>query len=102
MVNIKKRKRKKKVRSERRKNLNLVFAEITMAGFDEDKTSKAVKKLQKSYFDVLGICCPSEVPLIENLLKPLDGVKEITVIVATRTVIVVHDSFLISQIQIGK
>ncbi|KAH7544703.1 hypothetical protein FEM48_Zijuj01G0013800 [Ziziphus jujuba var. spinosa] len=73
-----------------------------MAGHDQDKTNKAVKKLQKSYFDVLGLCCSSEIPLIENLLRPLDGVKEVTVIVATRTVIVVHDSLLISQIQIVK
>jgi Cd2+/Zn2+-exporting ATPase len=62
----------------------------------------AEKKLQKSYFDVLGLCCSSEVPLIENILKALDGVKEVSVIVASRTVIVVHDNLLISQPQIGK
>lgn len=60
------------------------------------------KKLQKSYFDVLGLCCSSEVPLIENTLKPLEGVKQVSVIVPTRTVIVVHDSLLVSQLQIGK
>ncbi|GLT97462.1 hypothetical protein SLE2022_150240 [Rubroshorea leprosula] len=59
-------------------------------------------KLQKSYFDVLGLCCSSEVPLIENILKPLDGVKEVSVIVPSRTVIVVHDPLLISQLQIVK
>lgn len=59
------------------------------------------KKFQKSYFDVLGICCSSEVPLIENILKSLDGVKEFSVIVPTRTVVVVHDNLIISQIQIG-
>ncbi|KAK9268542.1 hypothetical protein L1049_000296 [Liquidambar formosana] len=62
----------------------------------------AVKKFQKSYFDVLGLCCSSEVPLIENILKPLDGVKDVSVIVPTRTVIVVHDDLLISQLQIVK
>ncbi|KAK9268747.1 hypothetical protein L1049_000508 [Liquidambar formosana] len=62
----------------------------------------AVKKFQKSYFDVLGLCCSSEVPLIENILKPLDGVKHVSVIVPSRTVIVVHDHLLISQIQIVK
>ncbi|GKV20545.1 hypothetical protein SLEP1_g30646 [Rubroshorea leprosula] len=59
-------------------------------------------KLQKSYFDVLGLCCSSEVSLIEKILKPLDGVKEVSVIVPSRTVIVVHDSLLISQLQIVK
>ncbi|XP_048227705.1 putative inactive cadmium/zinc-transporting ATPase HMA3 isoform X2 [Ricinus communis] len=67
----------------------------------QDK-NKAAKKHQKSYFDVLGLCCSSEVPLIENILKSLDGVKEYSVIVPTRTVIVVHDNLLISQLQIVK
>ena len=61
----------------------------------------AAKKLQKSYFDVLGLCCTSEVPLIEKILRPLDGVKEVTIIVPSRTVIVVHDPLLLSQVQIG-
>ncbi|XP_019464429.1 PREDICTED: putative inactive cadmium/zinc-transporting ATPase HMA3 [Lupinus angustifolius] len=64
--------------------------------------SQEGKKLQKSYFDVLGLCCSSEVPLIENILKPLEGIKEVSVIVPSRTVIVVHDILLISQLQIVK
>ncbi|XP_011019985.1 PREDICTED: cadmium/zinc-transporting ATPase HMA3-like isoform X2 [Populus euphratica] len=68
-----------------------------------EKSNKApTKKLQKSYFDVLGLCCSSEVPLIENILKSLDGVKEFSVIVPTRTVIVFHDDLIISQLQIVK
>ncbi|KAL3534902.1 hypothetical protein ACH5RR_003363 [Cinchona calisaya] len=63
---------------------------------------KNVEKFQKSYFDVLGICCPSEVPLIESILKPLDGIKDVSVIVPTKTVIVLHDSLLTSQLQIVK
>ncbi|KAK9097534.1 hypothetical protein Sjap_023031 [Stephania japonica] len=60
------------------------------------------KNFQKSYFDVLGICCTSEVPLIEKILRPLDGVHEVSVIVPSRTVIVIHDNLLISQTQIVK
>ncbi|PIN10351.1 Cation transport ATPase [Handroanthus impetiginosus] len=60
------------------------------------------KKFQKSYFDVMGLCCSSEIPLIEKILTSLDGVKDFSVIVPTKTVIVVHDSLLISQIQIVK
>ncbi|XP_011094082.1 putative inactive cadmium/zinc-transporting ATPase HMA3 [Sesamum indicum] len=60
------------------------------------------KKFQKSYFDVLGLCCSSEIPMIERILSSLDGVKDFSVIVPTKTVIVVHDSLLISQIQIVK
>ncbi|KAM1708830.1 hypothetical protein TB2_001707 [Malus domestica] len=68
----------------------------------QGKEKPAAIKFQKSYFDVLGLCCASEVPLIENILKPLEGVKEVSVIVPSRTVIVVHDSLLISQLQIVK
>ncbi|XP_048490345.1 cadmium/zinc-transporting ATPase HMA2 isoform X2 [Beta vulgaris subsp. vulgaris] len=56
--------------------------------------------LEKSYFDVLGLCCSSEVPLIEKILKPLEGVIEVSVIVPSRTVIVLHDTLVISQHQI--
>lgn len=69
---------------------------------EEEKNKGVKKKLQKSYFDVLGLCCTSEVPIIENILNALDGVKEYSVIVPSRTVIVVHDSLLISPLQIGK
>ncbi|KAG7622326.1 Heavy metal-associated domain superfamily [Arabidopsis suecica] len=62
----------------------------------------ASKKMTKSYFDVLGICCTSEVPLIENILNSMDGVKEFSVIVPSRTVIVVHDTLILSQFQIVK
>ncbi|CAA3004025.1 inactive cadmium zinc-transporting ATPase HMA3, partial [Olea europaea subsp. europaea] len=60
------------------------------------------KKFQKSYFDVLGLCCSSEVPLIERILRSMDGVKDFTVNVPAKTVIVVHDTLLISQLQIVK
>ncbi|PON52782.1 P-type ATPase, subfamily IB [Trema orientale] len=69
---------------------------------EDVKKEQARKKLEKSYFDVLGLCCSSEVPLVENILKPLDGVKEVKVVIATKTVIVVHDNLLISQTQIAK
>lgn len=72
-----------------------------MAATGHDKNVETKKKLQKSYFDVLGLCCSSEVPLIENILKTLDGVIDVSVIVPSRTVIVVHDNLLVSQLQIG-
>lgn len=61
----------------------------------------ATGTLHKSYFDVLGICCPSEVPLVEKLLRPLPGVRTVTVIVPSRTVIVLHDAAATSPAQIG-
>ncbi|XP_038695840.1 putative inactive cadmium/zinc-transporting ATPase HMA3 isoform X1 [Tripterygium wilfordii] len=63
-------------------------------------STEGKKKLQKSYFDVLGLCCSSEVPLVENILKSIDGIKDFSVIVPTRTLIVLHDNLVISQLQI--
>jgi copper chaperone CopZ len=66
-----------------------------------DAAAAAAGTLHKSYFDVLGICCPSEVPLVEKLLRPLPGVRTVTVIVPSRTVIVLHDAAATSPAQIG-
>ncbi|VYS64399.1 unnamed protein product [Arabidopsis thaliana] len=67
----------------------------------EGEESKKMN-LQTSYFDVVGICCSSEVSIVGNVLRQVDGVKEFSVIVPSRTVIVVHDTFLISPLQIVK
>lgn len=72
-----------------------------MAEGKSDKKGEATR-YQKSYFDVLGICCSSEVPLVEKILKSLPGVLTVSVIVASRTVIVVHDAALVSQLEIGR
>ncbi|KAI3766113.1 hypothetical protein L2E82_16163 [Cichorium intybus] len=48
----------------------------------------SLNDLQKSYFDVLGLGCSSEVLLIEMILKPLEGVHHVSIIVPSRTVIV--------------
>jgi copper chaperone CopZ len=55
----------------------------------------------KTTFDVMGICCPSEVPLIKKILEPLPGVEEVLVNVTSKQVTVLHDPPVISDIQIG-
>ncbi|XP_057536974.1 putative inactive cadmium/zinc-transporting ATPase HMA3 [Amaranthus tricolor] len=67
-----------------------------------EKEKKKKSSVEKSYFDVLGLCCSSEVALIEKILKPLEGVIEVSVIVPSRTVIVLHDTLSISSHQIVK
>ncbi|KAK9989720.1 hypothetical protein SO802_029959 [Lithocarpus litseifolius] len=57
------------------------------------------EELKKSYFEVLGLCCASEVALVERILKPLNGVQEISVILPTKTV-VVHHTHVISDVTI--
>ena len=45
---------------------------------------------------VEGICCPSEVQIIEKLLKPLPGVTSVAVNVTARTTAVEHDANLVT------
>ncbi|WOH07259.1 hypothetical protein DCAR_0626688 [Daucus carota subsp. sativus] len=66
---------------------------------ETEKRSSQSSSVNKSYLEVSGICCSSEIPLIERILKPLEGVLEVTVIVPSRTVIVLHHSLLINQLQ---
>uniref|UniRef100_A0A0E0LIQ4 HMA domain-containing protein n=1 Tax=Oryza punctata TaxID=4537 RepID=A0A0E0LIQ4_ORYPU len=49
------------------------------------------RKRKKTYLDVLGVCCSAEVALVDRLLAPLDGVRVVSVVVASRTVVVEHD-----------
>ncbi|OIW21182.1 hypothetical protein TanjilG_30540 [Lupinus angustifolius] len=53
--------------------------------------------MKRSKFEVLGLCCATEAELVERILKPLNGVNDISVTVPTRTVTVTHDVLLISE-----
>ncbi|KAL6839075.1 hypothetical protein ACP4OV_031129 [Aristida adscensionis] len=54
-------------------------------------------KWEKTHLDVLGVCCSAEVALVERLLAPLAGVRAVSVLVASRTVVVEHDPAAVSQ-----
>ncbi|CAL5089479.1 unnamed protein product [Urochloa decumbens] len=62
----------------------------------------AAGEWEKTYLDVLGICCTAEVALVERLLSPIAGVRAVTVVVPSRTVIVEHDTAAASQFHIVK
>ena len=49
---------------------------------------------------VNGICCPSEIPLIENILYAMEGVTEVAVSVPTKTTFVTHSPRLVSAADI--
>ncbi|XP_066393551.1 cadmium/zinc-transporting ATPase HMA3-like [Miscanthus floridulus] len=59
-------------------------------------------KWEKTYLDVLGVCCSTEAALVERLLKPIDGVRAVTVVVPSRTVVIEHDPAAVSQSHIVK
>ncbi|KAF0908257.1 hypothetical protein E2562_023875 [Oryza meyeriana var. granulata] len=60
------------------------------------------RKWKKTYLDVLGVCCSAEVTLVERLLAPIDGVRVVSVVVASRTVVVEHDPAAASESVIVK
>nr|UPQ51143.1 heavy metal ATPase 3 [Aegilops tauschii] len=62
----------------------------------------ARRQWEKTYLDVLGVCCSAEVALVERLLAPLDGVRAVSVVVPSRTVVVEHDPAAVSQSRIVK
>ncbi|XP_009397553.2 cadmium/zinc-transporting ATPase HMA2-like [Musa acuminata AAA Group] len=47
--------------------------------------------VQKTTFTVLGICCSSEIKLIDRILNHLEGIENVSVNVLAKTATVVHD-----------
>ena len=72
-------------------------------GKDEQifEISAGHNELHKTTLTVLGICCPSEVSLIERLPHPMRGVEWDSVNVPSKIVIVLHDLSLIQPAKIG-
>eukprot|EP00250_Pteridium_aquilinum_P021417 c25117_g1_i1 orf=513-2813(+) len=82
-------------------NRSLCEAEKPLLQLDAEKALQVhvesrgtPQKSQKTTIDILGICCPAEVPLVKKILEPLPGVQEVLVNVAARTVTVRHDAGL--------
>eukprot|EP00897_Mesotaenium_endlicherianum_P001465 jgi/Mesen1/1346/ME000013S00841 len=53
----------------------------------------------RTVLDVMGICCPGEIPLIRRILEPMPGVAEVAVHVASKTTVVMHDPLRTSELQ---
>jgi len=78
-----------------------VEAAAAARGGGHDGGRGKVAAWERTYLDVLGVCCTAEVALVERLLSPIDGVRAITVVVPSRTVIVEHDAAAVSHLHIG-
>ena len=57
----------------------------------KDLVHDAGSRVGRSKFHVEGICCASETPLVEGILRPIPGVVEVSVNPTTRTVYVDHN-----------
>ena len=62
--------------------------EMEARGGDEEST--------RTRLTVQGICCPSEVPLIHKILDKMEGVRDVKVVVPTKTVLVEHAATAVS------
>eukprot|EP00243_Klebsormidium_subtile_P013097 TRINITY_DN83_c0_g1_i11.p1 TRINITY_DN83_c0_g1~~TRINITY_DN83_c0_g1_i11.p1 ORF type:complete len:641 (+),score=56.00 TRINITY_DN83_c0_g1_i11:156-2078(+) len=60
------------------------------------------RESQKVVLDVLGLCCPSEVPLVLGILEPIVGVVKVTVNVPAKTVVVLFNPALVTDLQLVK
>ncbi|RLM84455.1 putative inactive cadmium/zinc-transporting ATPase HMA3 [Panicum miliaceum] len=69
-----------------------VEAAAARGGGDHDGGRRKAAAWEKTYLDVA---------LVERLLSPIDGVRAVTVVVPSRTVIVEHDAAAVSQLHIG-
>uniref|UniRef100_A0A7S1G0M0 HMA domain-containing protein n=2 Tax=Corethron hystrix TaxID=216773 RepID=A0A7S1G0M0_9STRA len=75
---------------------------IKDAGVKNTQTKANNTSIVQSQLFVRGICCPAEIPSIDEIIKPLPGVKKVSVNVTTKIVYLEHDCSMISIQEIGK
>lgn len=54
------------------------------------------RRIVRSTIYCSGICCASEIPLVNSALEPLDGVEKIMINVPLRNVIIDHDPSIVT------
>jgi copper chaperone CopZ len=54
----------------------------------------------RSHFFVQHICCASEIPAINSIVEPIQGVSAVSINVTTKTVYVDHDTSFVSALDI--
>jgi Cd2+/Zn2+-exporting ATPase len=69
-------------------------------GIHEDSLSLVVSCEGTTVMNVSGICCPSEVPIIERILKKLPGVEKVIVNVTAKTTTVEHNPLMTSPAEL--
>jgi len=62
----------------------------------QQQTAAAANTKGRSQYFVNGICCSSEIPLIDSLLRPIEGVDNVRINVTTKAVYVDHDTSVVS------
>ena len=68
---------------------------------DADAEEPEAGKIVKTSLFVGGICCASEVPIIERLLSPLPGVASVRTDVTNKRTYVEHDVALVSPAELA-
>lgn len=70
---------------------------VSETTIDMDMSVTAGKgKIVRSTITCSGICCSSEIPLVNSALEPLDGVEKVMINVPLRNVIIDHDPSIVT------
>lgn len=64
---------------------------------DVEAPPKKSKSSTRTVLFVEGICCPSEIPIIERLLLPIKGVEAVKIDAVTKIVTVSHSDMIIAR-----
>lgn len=64
---------------------------------DVEAPPKKCKSSTRTVLFVEGICCPGEIPMIERLLLPVEGVVAVRIDVATKVVTVSHSDAIVAR-----
>lgn len=75
---------------------------MDFGGNDAENSVSSKSNIGRSQLFVSRICCPREVPIIRDIVEPLEGVKKVSINVTTKTVYVQHDLSAVSVQRIAE
>lgn len=63
---------------------------------NEDEDEEPISRVGRSHFTAKGICCSSEIPMVQSILVPIKGIDKVKVSPATKAIYVDHDIDVVS------
>ena len=63
---------------------------------NEDEDEEPISRVGRSHFTAKGICCSSEIPMVQSILVPIKGIDKVKVSPATKAIYVDHDIDIVS------
>eukprot|EP00980_Cylindrotheca_fusiformis_P021927 scaffold8755_cov145-Cylindrotheca_fusiformis.AAC.4 len=76
------------------------YTAVTLEEDLMDRGAAAAASMVKSTFFVKGICCAAEIPMVNSVVQPLQGVANVSIVTMTKLVHVMHDPSVITAQEI--